>query len=436
VLVVALALRMTVVGLTFDTPLALDPADFSRTGLSIAQGRGYPGTNRAPGGGPSAFRPPAYPALLAGVYAVAGEEAPGAARLVEAVLGTLTVALIGAIGRLLWGRRVGMLALGIAAVAPPLVVMSTALVSESLFVPVVLGAVAAAIMARRSYHHARWAILTGVLIGIAALTRTNGIILLLPLTLAVAGGTALRRKRAWAAPAVVLAAAILAIAPWTIRNWFEFHAFIPVSTEIGYTLAGTYNEASRADHHWPAVWKEAEHGASPEYGEILFNASIHGWNEHAFDDHLTAAAINDITRHPAYVLKVGYWNAIRLFHLGELDLAVANLRDTGVPEIPAWFEILGFYPLALLALGGVATRRARGAPKWLWVVPVCLLPTVFITGFIRFRSPVDPFLVLLAALAVAAGQDRWRRRGQCEAATTINTITTTKIPAAAIPTGR
>jgi hypothetical protein len=410
VLVVALALRMTVVGLTFDTPLALDPADFSRTGLSIAQGHGYPGTNRAPGGGPSAFRPPAYPAFLAGVYAVAGEEAPGIARMVEAVLGTLTVALIGVIASRIWGRRVGLLALGIAAVGPPLVIMSTALVSESLFVPLVLGAVAAALEARRSRCYLRWAVLTGVLVGLAALTRTNGIILLLPLTLAVAGSTTGRRRVGWAAPAGLVAATVLTIAPWTIRNYFEFHAFIPVSTEVGYTLAGTYNQASRADQHWPAVWKEAEHGASPEYGQILFNADIQRWNEQVFDEHLTAAAIDDITRHPFYVLKVGYWNAIRLFHLGELDFAVANLRDTGIPRIPAWFEIGGLYPLALLALGGLLTRRARRAPLWLWLVPVCLLPTLFITGFIRFRSPIDPFLVMLAALAVAALDDRLRRR--------------------------
>src|SRR2546423_2733798 len=194
--------------------------------------------------------------------------------------------------------------------------MSTALVSEALFVPLLLAAVATALEARRARRCVPWAVLTGVLVGLAALTRTNGIILLLALTLAVAGATTRRRRFGWAAPAGLVVATVLTIAPWTIRNYFEFHAFIPVSTEVGYTLAGTYNQASRADQHWPAVWKEAEHGASPEYGEILFNADMQRWDEHTFDEHLTAAAISDIRHHPTYVLKVGYWNAIRLIHLG------------------------------------------------------------------------------------------------------------------------
>jgi hypothetical protein len=70
----------------------------------------------------------------------------------------------------------------------------------------------------------------------------------------------------------------------------------------------------------------------------------------------------------------------------------------------------------VLALAGLLTRRARRAPKWLWLVPLCLCTSVFITGFIRFRSPIDPFLVLLAACSAAAVQERLagRRRRRVE----------------------
>jgi hypothetical protein len=49
------------------------------------------------------------------------------------------------------------------------------------------------------------------------------------------------------------------------------------------------------------------------------------------------------------------------------------------------------------------TRRARRAPKWLWLIPICLATSLFVTGFIRFRAPIDPFLVMLAALAIPEG---------------------------------
>jgi 4-amino-4-deoxy-L-arabinose transferase-like glycosyltransferase len=409
ILLVALALRVTLVGLTFDTPTTLDPADFSRTALSIAQGHGYPQSNRAPGLGPSAFRPPGYPFLLGAVYAIAGQETPPVGRLVGAFLGTLSVGLVGLIALRLWGKRVAVLALGIAAVAPPIVILSTALISEALFVPVVLGAVLCALAARRSRHRYRWAIATGVLVGVSALTRTNGLLLLLPLVLAFAPARK-RRLSAWAPSAAVLLAAVVTIAPWTVRNYIVLHAFVPVSDEAGYTLAGTYDQVSRADRVQPAVWVEAEHGVSPEYAEILFQASIGRWNELTYGDRLQAQAIREIKADPAYVLKVGYWNALRIFHLTERDLALLNLSNTDIPRTPALFEIYGLYPLGLLALGGLLTRRARRAPKWLWLVPLCLCTTVFVTGFIRFRSPIDPFFAMLGALAVSAVLERLPRR--------------------------
>jgi 4-amino-4-deoxy-L-arabinose transferase-like glycosyltransferase len=407
-LLVALVLRVGLVVATVDTPLTLDPADFSGNGVSFAQGHGLPPSNRAPAGGPSAYRPPAYPVFLGGVYALVGQEAPPAARLLEAGLGALSVGLIGLIAARLWGRRVGVLALGIAAVAPPLIVMSTALVSEALFVPLMLGAVAAAIEARRSEHPLRWAAVAGVLLGLCALTRTNAVLLVVPLALAVWWGPGRFRPRALLPPALVVGAMVLTIAPWTIRNALVVHRFVPISSEVGYTLAGTYNQASRADRHWPAVWKEAEHGASPEYEPLVFYASVDRWSEVEFGDRLQDAAIADIRSDPSYMLKVGWWNAVRMFHLGELDFAVANLRDTSIPAGPAWLEIAGFYPLGVLALAGLVTRRARRAPAWLWLVPVCLAATLLVTGFIRFRAGIDPFLVMAAALALAAVAERFR----------------------------
>lgn len=407
----ALVLRLLVIAATASTPTTLDPADFSRTALSIAQGHGFPQTNRAPGGGPSAFRPPAYPTLLAGVYAIAGSEVPPAGRVLSALLGTLSVALTGLIAARLWGRRVGAIALAIAAVAPPMVVMSTALISESLFVPLVLGAILTALEARRSAHPVRWAAATGLLVGIAELTRTNAAVLLLPLGLAVWTLRPRWRPRALIAPAVVIGAALVTVAPWTIRNAVVLHAFVPVSTEIGYTIAGTYDDASRTDRRWPAVWKEVEHGASPEYAPIIWNASIGHWDEVTFGDRLTAQALAEIRTHPTYPAKVLFWNAVRLFHFGELDLAVDNLGNTDIPQLPALFEIFGFYPLLVLALGGLLLGDVGRAPRWLWLVPVGLSTTLLVTSFIRFRMALDPFFVMLAALSLATvsvPRIRWR----------------------------
>ena len=68
ILALALALRIGYVAATPDYVMVHDALDYDRAAVSIAQGEGCP-TSR---GRETAFRPPAYPVLLAGVYTVAG----------------------------------------------------------------------------------------------------------------------------------------------------------------------------------------------------------------------------------------------------------------------------------------------------------------------------------------------------------------------------
>src|SRR5579884_4125241 len=49
-----------------------DAAAFDQVAVSLATHSDYPPSIIAPRGGPSAFRPPAYPFLLAGAYEVTG----------------------------------------------------------------------------------------------------------------------------------------------------------------------------------------------------------------------------------------------------------------------------------------------------------------------------------------------------------------------------
>jgi hypothetical protein len=64
-------------------------------------------------------------------------------------------------------------------------------------------------------------------------------------------------------------------------------------------------------------------------------------------------------------------------------------------------EVLGV--LAILGLA-VGRRRGRGlGPWWLWGIPAtALLATVLIVGGTLKRATLDPFLIVLAALAVDA----------------------------------
>ena len=106
-------------------------------------------------------------------------------------------------------------------------------------------------------------LLAGVLARLTILTRANAMVLLLPLGLAVWTVRPRFSPRALAAPALLVVVALVTVSPWTIRNAIVLDRFIPVSTQLGSALAGTYNDQARLDKENPASWRAIRH--LPEY---------------------------------------------------------------------------------------------------------------------------------------------------------------------------
>ena len=82
---------------------------------------------------PTANFPPLWPLLLAGANQV-GLDTERAHQMVGCVLGSITVALTGVIGRRVAGRRVGIVAAAIVAVSPMLIAADGSLMAESLYI--------------------------------------------------------------------------------------------------------------------------------------------------------------------------------------------------------------------------------------------------------------------------------------------------------------
>jgi 4-amino-4-deoxy-L-arabinose transferase-like glycosyltransferase len=409
----ALALR---VGLALAAPfptIAGDPAVYDEIGVAVASGEGFSRLPRRPGhdARPTALHPPAWPSLLGLVYAATGhgsaldrvnatrttdlaalERAQArwrVARLLQAALGAAGVALLGIVAWQLWGAVLGLIAAGLAALHPPLTVLGLALLGESLFVVLELAAVAAALRAR-STGALRWAIVAGAFAGLATLTRNNGLVLLVPLVLLVWTG---RRRPRWSAPLAVLAAALVVVTPWTVRNAIVLDAFVPVATNLGQTLAGTYNaQSARHDYRW----------RSTRLLPAARRAQLRAMTEPERSDALTRDALRYIREHPAAPAVVALQNTGRLAELDPEARSVLRLV-VGSKRL-ALVSIAGFGAFALLALAGALTARARAVPWPVWLAPLLLGVSVvlFAVNFSRFRAPLDPWLILLAALAVGA----------------------------------
>jgi 4-amino-4-deoxy-L-arabinose transferase-like glycosyltransferase len=212
--------------------------------------------------GPSATQPasnysPGLPLFVAGVYKLSGGVHERLARIILALLGTLSILFAYLIARRL--RRsmhrppsggvntssgaAGLVAAGAVAIYPALPEYQGMLMGEPLAATLLSGAVLAALWAAGPAVAARgrW-LWPGVLFGLLALVRPEyiGVALLVSLVVLVRNGRS-EWSRTLAQALLVLAGAALIVVPWSVRNAIALDRLVPVSTGGGQVLfAGTY----------------------------------------------------------------------------------------------------------------------------------------------------------------------------------------------------
>jgi 4-amino-4-deoxy-L-arabinose transferase-like glycosyltransferase len=407
--VLALVVRIVVVIATPHFVPVTDAGEFDHIAVSLARTGHYPPSSLTQHGGPSAFRPPMFPGVLAIVYKIVGTGSEhtrwDAGRVMEAFLGALVVWLVALIATRLWGWRIGLVAGVIAALWPPLVMVGSSLMSESVFIPLVVASVWAALVGRDT-GRLRWAVLAGAFVGLLALTRGNGSLMVIPIGFLVWTRRPRFSRAALKAPLAVLVAAIVVLLPWTIRNYEDFHSLVPVTTEAGYGLAGTYNTVAQDSKHYPGAWL-------PPLPQMRQAFSVHpDANEVVISNTLTHEATHYIREHPTSLITTFYWNTLRLLNLTGTGVEHAFAGAEGyatflvTPSVYALWVLLAVCALAL-CLSPYARRTLRAAPLAVWGCPLIVwLTTAPLLGLTRYRSPADPFLIFVAAIALVTTWDR------------------------------
>ena len=184
---------------------------------------------------PFFFRPPAYPLFLVGATLGRPEERVAWAKAWNAVLGAAAAVLLATLSMRIFGRRPVALATGIAAALhPSLVLLSTDVQSEPLFLVFLLSS-GLLLLSAADRASARHALFAGALLALAALTRPSALALAPLLAAPLFDRRTPGRSRLRIA-AAALAGLALALLPWTLRNAARFHELIPISDAGGVSL--------------------------------------------------------------------------------------------------------------------------------------------------------------------------------------------------------
>jgi tetratricopeptide (TPR) repeat protein len=358
-------------------------------------------------GGRAFFRAPLYPLWLSVLYRVFGSD-PGAARVVQMVLGAVTAALLAGAGCRWSGRGTGIAAGLLAAVYGPLVFFDGELLIPNLLLVLLAGVLFAA-----SGRPTRWnAAAAGGLLGLAVTARPNALVLLPAVVfwiLRTAGDGAVRR---WRRAAVVCLLAVVPALGVTALNAAVEGTWVFVAGQGGVNFyAGNHARASGRGVEIPEfsdnlTWRrfveQSEAVADSAAGRSLNSAEVSGWWFRRGLDWIgedPGDALRLTARKLYYLVNAVELPSNRDLYFERAGILRGLLWKTGFFAFP-WGLV---FPLAgagfALALRDPARRDgARALGLWFGLYAASLLP-FFITA--RFRMGLVPPVLLLAGLVLA-----------------------------------
>lgn len=351
------------------------------------------------------FRTPGLPLLLAPLIAIGGEQTPVFyARLLNCLCGTVAVAGVMGLARMLFDGRAALLAGLATAVYPEAVAMSTFILAEGPFCPLmmahlILWTVAARTSSQRTTIAASLG--GGVIAGLATLVRPSWL-LFTPFAagLAILGGGERRMRHATIAACLMLGL-VTAMAPWWIRNWQVTGTFVATTLQTGESLYdGLHPGASGAsDMRFVDGFRrelQAE-DAKAAASDATAAAQLAATLEQRLDRRMHDAAVRWTRENPQQALQLA---AIKFGRIWNLWPNEPSLRSW-----PLRLAVAGsFTPLLLGGLCGAMKFARRG-----WPYVLCFLPAIYFTGLhmvfvgsIRYRQPAMLPLAVLAAGWVAS----------------------------------
>lgn len=361
-----------------------DSDTYWQLGKAIAQGKPYDY------GGNAVHRMPGYPVLLAPLFLVFGENPPVfAARLVNILVGSLTVPAVGWLAWLLFKDRLLALASGwICAVDPLNIVMSGLILSEAPFCLMMVLQLAFWCKALRSENRIDgFSLLSAGLLAAAAVYCRPSWLYFVPFATVLGIACSPRNFRPILRSGLVVSVVLaIGLCPWWYRNYQITGHFVSTTLQTGPSLYdGLHPEATGAsDMEFVEEFRNAEmrlgSDASKETLEYRLNRTMR------------QAAVNWARKHPDLVWKLARSKFVRLWNFWPNE---ATLSSLGVKAV----VFCAYFPVLILGIvGALRSCKADFAVRLLWIpaLYITALHVVFVSS-IRYRAPAMICFAVLAA---------------------------------------
>jgi len=330
-----------------------------------------------------AGRMPLYPALLS--LAAGAPSGVAVVKIAQWFLGAIGAVFALVLGTRVAGRTVGTLVGLMFAVDPFLVFFSSLLLTETLFVTLLVGLWAygaGLIVAWRNPPLWQWFVI-GVL-SLACVYARESTLGLIGVALLVQLVWRRFRGSAWGG-IVVVCVVIAGLFPWALRNREVVGEMYWLTTRAGISL-------------YDGVGPQAT-GAS-DLGDVKNSAAVRGLSEARYNRHFLRTSLAEMRARPGRVVKLALVKFLRMWNpvpnAAEYRSAVVRL-----------VSVVWMAPLLLLALVGVFVLRRSIPINTSAVVIYLLLPAIYLSalhmvfiGSVRYRLGAMPTLFVLAAVGL------------------------------------
>jgi 4-amino-4-deoxy-L-arabinose transferase-like glycosyltransferase len=386
-----------------DLTMGFDAVWYQLQAGTLADGTGYVDPDayyRLGQTVPTANFPPLWPALLAAANRL-GLDTETGYQLVGVLVGTLVVALSGVLGRRVAGRRVGLGTALVVALSPALTAADSSVMSDSLYVLAVTAATTAAVRAVSSPRPA-WFALLGALLGMAALARSDALVL----TPVLVGVTAWAVRPAPATRraglgAVALGCCAVLVVPWSLYASARLDTPTLLSSNSGSLLEGA-NCATAYRGPLVGAWDAAclAETRRPGASEADWSADARAAGVRYAQDHAPRLALVV----PVRVLRGwGLWDP-----RDQADLEAVESRSRRW-QLGAWGFGLAVLGAAVPGAVVLARRAGRRAAPLAATVAGSTLVVAASWGNSRFVLAAVPCVAVAAAAAAVALVDRARQ---------------------------
>lgn len=349
-----------------------------------------------PTAAPETFRTPGYPLLVAVILAITGNIV--FVPIVQIILTAISAALIFLIGTRFFNRTVGIISAILFSIDPAGPLVSFVSMADMMFVFLLL--VSVYVLIRNENLSRRIVFLSGILIGVFALTRPIGFYIFPIIAVWLIYKDRENYKNALKVVGIFIVGVFLIVAPWMARNYYYYgHADI---SSIGIYNLLFYNIIT-FEHERTGVSKETLHE------DILKQIGAKESDDYrslAFTSQVKDVALKYILAHP-----IGY----SVFHLISIvPFYIGTSIEAARSAVYGRARISGTVPSDINVSSLVLHGNYRGAfsaltanmpqlfERFVWLI-LCIASFVTAVSAVRRRDPYASVIVLFFALIVAFG---------------------------------